>query len=90
MPDSMRENNRDRIKRNYCDLNALVIQNLSNRLVPLLVRILELGFFQRLLLYPSSFLLLQFDLVATYPASIFIFHLESAFAGTRLCERSQP
>ena len=86
----MRENNRDRIKRNYCDLDALVIQSLPNRLVPFLVRILELGFLQRPLLYPSSFLLLQFDLPATCPASISIFGLNIAIVDTRLCERSQP
>lgn len=90
MPDSMRENSRDRIKRNCCDLNALVILNLPNRLVPLLQIILELGFLQRPLLYPSSFLLLQFDLVATCPASISIFVPNPSVAGIHLCERLQP
>lgn len=86
----MRENNRDRTKWNYCNLKALVILSPSNRLVPFFYLILELGFLQRPVLYPSSSLLLQFDPFATCRVSISILVPEASSHGTQLCERLQP
>lgn len=87
----MRENNRDRTKRNYyCNLNALVLPSPPNRLVPLFHFILELGFLERTSLYPSSLLLLQFDLLATCLTSISIIVPETPITGTQVCELWQP
>lgn len=86
----MRENNRDRIKWNYCNQIALVILSPSNRLVPFFYLTLELGFLQRPVLYSSPSLLLQFDPFATCRASISVPVPEASSHGTQLCERLQP